>query len=103
MNVPKKIKIAGVEYSIKVENKELDKDRAYGIANYITSEILLSTKYNHRDRSELSVEQTFWHEALHAMLDVMQEDDLNNNEKFVNTLSSFIHQIVSDNFKLKTK
>ena len=44
--------------------------------------------------STSALEQTFWHEATHAMLYVMGHD-LYTNEEFVDTLSGLVHQIVT--------
>lgn len=51
--------------------------------------------------SESSKQNTFVHEVLHAILDTMGENELNNNEKFVcgcaGYLTEAIQQIVEDN------
>lgn len=103
MNIPKTIKIAGVEYAIEFDNKELDKDGILGQSSVIDSTIKLSSTYRYVERSKLSIEQVFWHEVTHAILDTMQEDELNENEKFVNTFAAFLHQIINDNYKLIKK
>lgn len=41
--------------------------------------------------------QVFWHEAVHAMLDLTGHEDLSSDEKLVDLLGQCIHQV------LKTK
>lgn len=38
--------------------------------------------------------QTFWHELVHSILSTMRKEELNNDESFVNTFASFLHEAV---------
>lgn len=41
--------------------------------------------------------QTFWHEAVHAMLAEIQEGDLSSDEKLVSNLGNTIYAFLEDN------
>lgn len=38
--------------------------------------------------------QTFWHETMHAMLDMLSYDRLSGNEQFVDQMAGCIHQVL---------
>lgn len=45
--------------------------------------------------SESKKKQTFWHELTHAILFQMSKFDLNDDESFVNTFSSFLSEAIN--------
>ena len=91
--IPKKLKVGGVDYSVKqVEHCGTNDDfglwRSQGI-------IEIANQTGGYDVSESKKKQTFFHELTHAILFAMRKDDLNDDESFVNTFSSFLSEAIN--------
>ena len=87
-NIPNKLKIGGVDYSIKhVEHCGMNDDfglwRPQGI-------IEIANQAGGYEVSDSKKRQTFLHELTHAILFAMGKEELNDDESFVNTFSSFV-------------
>jgi len=82
--IPKRIRVGQKEYSIEVVEAMLDK-RLAGEVNYHERLIQLSMRNGRTGRlfHPAFIHETFWHELVHAILDDMDEDKLNRNERFV--------------------
>lgn len=46
---------------------------------------------------EQNVQQTIWHEIVHAMLHELNENELYENERLVNGLGVMVHRFIQDN------
>lgn len=87
-NIPKKLKVGGVDYSVKqVEHCGTNDDfglwRSQGIIEIVT-------QAGGYEVSESKKKQTFLYELTHAILFAMGKDNLYEDESFVNTFSSFL-------------
>ena len=92
-NIPNKLKIGGVDYSIKhVEHCGMNDDfglwRPQGI-------IEIANQAGGYEVSDSKKRQTFLHELTHAILFAMGKDELNEDESFVNTFSSFLNEAIN--------
>ena len=92
-NIPNKLKIGGVDYSIKhVEHCGMNDDfglwRPKGI-------IEIANQAGGYEVSDSKKRQTFLHELTHAILFAMGKEELNDDESFVNTFSSFLNEAIS--------
>ena len=92
-NIPNKLKIGGVDYSIKhVEHCGMNDDfglwRPQGI-------IELANQAGGYEVSDSKKRQTFLHELTHAILFAMGKSELNDDESFVNTFSSFLNEAIN--------
>ena len=92
-NIPNKLKIGGVDYSIKhVEHCGMNDDfglwRPQGI-------IEIANQAGGYEVSESKKMQTFLHELTHAILFAMSKGELNDDESFVNTFSSFLAEAIN--------
>lgn len=92
-NIPNKLKIGGVDYSIKhVEHCGIDDDfglwRPQGI-------IEIANQAGGYEVSDSKKRQTFLHELTHAILFAMGKEELNDDESFVNTFSSFLNEVIN--------
>ena len=92
-NIPKKFKVGSVDYEVRlVEHCGTDDDfglwRPQGI-------IEIANQSGGYDISESKKKQTFFHELTHAILFAMRKDDLNDDESFVNTFSSFLAEAIN--------
>ena len=92
-NIPNKLKIGGVDYSIKhVEHCGMNDDfglwRPQGI-------IEIANQAGGYEVSDSKKRQTFLHELTHAILFAMGKSELNDDESFVNTFSSFLNEAIN--------
>ena len=92
IKIPARIKVGGQTIEVrKVERL----DRNYlGECRVAEGVIEIAEKYNRNTPvSETCQINSFFHEVVHSILGTMGEDELNNNEKFVCTFSSFLTEI----------
>ena len=92
-NIPNKLKIGGVDYSIKhVEHCGMNDDfglwRPQGI-------IEIANQAGGYEVSDSKKRQTLLHELTHAILFAMGKEELNDDESFVNTFSSFLNEAIN--------
>lgn len=92
-NIPNKLKIGGVDYSIKhVEHCGFNDDFGFWRPQGI---IEIANQAGGFESSESKKRQTFFHELTHAILFAMGKDELNEDESFVNTFSSFLNEAIN--------
>lgn len=93
MNIPSSFKIAGQKWNVVYDKDLLAKDGEYGHCHEVTNTIVLQSSgpipYER-------VEATFLHELLHAIFHEIGYDTLTNDEKLVNSLSTLLHQALSN-------
>lgn len=61
-----------------------------GVCTLASGEIKIATTFGEYEQSESSIFNTFWHETVHAILDIMGETELTANEKFVSCFAGFL-------------
>jgi len=94
MKVPKKYKLFNTTVNIIWDNKRLNDKGVYGLHDYGKSEIVLSTIEGVEKLSEDRIIDTFYHERTHSILDAMNEQELSNNERFVDVFSKLLRQSI---------
>lgn len=92
MEIPKRFKLFGTTYNIVWDNKKMNDLELYGQTNYSRSEIILTNVNGLDPLSDDKMMDTFYHEKLHAILDMMNERDLSTNEKFVDVFAKLLRQ-----------
>lgn len=86
--IPESLTIGGVNYT--VEQKEtINKSEDFGFWD-CTGQIEIAETICGKEVSESRKRQTFWHELTHVILHQMGEYDMCDDERFVNTFSSFL-------------
>lgn len=91
MKIPKKISIGGQEIEIKFfPNLEGTLGKCC-LANGL---IRIAETFDGLAQSPTSIENTYWHEVIHAILDTMGETELSGNEKFVCTFAGFLTECI---------
>lgn len=86
--IPNKFILGGIEHSVEMVQK-LD-DNALGWFDPTVAVISLAQTKRGMELSASMKRQCFWHEMIHAILNVMGKDKLYNDESFVNTFASFL-------------
>ena len=102
MKIPQKIKVAGHYYKVIFDDKQLSKEHIVGRINNDFKEIQLCKHYNSkRARAKSEIEETFFHEILHAIDRHYNNGSL--SEKAVDSLANGLYQVFNDNFNIKTR
>lgn len=95
MNIPQSFDLLGHKITIKsVENLQCDEGKI-GSYHPLRHEICLQPSHKGGFISRTEIEQTFFHELVHAILISMGETELNANEKFVDMFAGLLHQSIS--------
>lgn len=85
---PNKFILGGIEHSVEMAQKL--EDNALGWFDPAVAVISLAQTKRGMELSASMKRQCFWHEMIHAILNVMGKDKLYNDESFVNTFASFL-------------
>lgn len=98
MQIPKKVRIGGIDYKVIHKPNPVSGENAvcYGVFDSERCEIQLNSERDmHPDRQGI----TFLHELLHgAIFECGIESD--DEEKLVNTMARGLYQIIKDNPKI---
>lgn len=91
--IPKKFKVGGVDCIVKqVEHCGNYDDFGFCKPQGI---IEIANQAGGYEVSESKKRQTFLHELTHSILFAMGKSELNDDESFVNTFSSFLNEAIS--------
>ena len=102
MKIPNKIRIAGHDYKIVWNDKDLSKSNSIGDISNDFKEIRLCKHYkSKRARVQSEIERCLFHEILHGIDCHYNNDSL--SEKAIDRLSNGLYQVLSDNFIIKVK
>jgi lipoate synthase len=86
------IKIMGCDYKV-IESDKISRDSyVYGEADHVEQVIKLSKELKPQLKAE-----TLLHELLHVVLFKLREDELFDNERFINSVAAILLQIFRDN------
>lgn len=94
MVIPSKIRIGGQDIDVELAER-LPEDRL-GTVCLAEGKLLVARNFSDKKQSDTSMQNTFIHEVVHAILDTMGENELSRNEKFVSTFSSFLVDVVEE-------
>lgn len=110
--IPSKFSILGIEHKVIFDEDVCKKASAYGLFVSNPKTVYLTKKlwYDNETFALLNddaIAQTFWHEIVHAILKAMNEDELFENEKFVDIFAGMIYQVIKsseyENVEIKRK
>lgn len=90
IQIPKSFMLFGEKHKVKLL-KKINKEDDLGY--YDPNSNTIKLKKSNEIRSQDQVEQTFYHEAIHAALDNIGQTELSKSEEFVDTLAKALHQI----------
>lgn len=97
MEIPSKIRIGGQDIDVCiVERIEGEKLGQICVAE---GKMLIADNFSTSKQSESSKVNTFIHEVVHGILDIMGENEMSENEKFVSTFSSFLVDVIEEILK----
>ena len=92
-NIPKKFKVGSIDYTVNmVEHCGINDDFGRW---YPFGFIEIANQSGGYQVSESRKKQIFLHELTHAILGQMGKEELNDDESFVNTFSSFLSEAIN--------
>lgn len=97
MKIPSKIRIGGQDVDVCIVER-IDGEKL-GQMCIAEGKMLIADNFSTKKQSETSKVNTFIHEVVHGVLDIMGETELSGNEKFVSTFSSFMVDVVEEIIK----
>ena len=80
--------LGGVKWDVVIDNERLDDLKLLGLCEMPKSRISVYDKGINTDL----VNQTLYHEVIHAILESMSEHTLSQNEEFVQKFALLLHQ-----------
>ena len=87
--IPTKITLGGQDVEIRIV--ERCDDNALGMCHLAGGYVEIASSFNKdKKQSESSKVNTFYHELTHCILQMMGENELNNNEKFICCFAGFL-------------
>lgn len=96
MEIPKSFRVGGQLMNIKLVPQ--CEDNVLGNTCVAKGEVTIAETFECNKKiiptSNTSRLCTLWHEVTHSILDTMGETKLSENEKFVNTFSSFLNEAI---------
>jgi len=95
MQIPKKVKVGDKWYSVEVVEAMVEKN-LMGKVYYPEQKIKigLASTQTGKKFAPTDVNDTFWHELVHAILDDMGYDTLNRNERFVTGFAKRLNKAI---------
>lgn len=97
MKIPSKIRIGGQDVDI-IFVDQLSND-CLGRICLAAGTMEIANSFNDKKQSDSSKVQTFIHEVVHGVLDMMGENKLSYNEKFLNTFACLIVEVIEEIIK----
>lgn len=88
LRIPRRFMLGGLKVEVLKDDTMIPQKGMVAESRYNEQEI----SYDSVHARPAFTEQAFWHEKVHWALFVMNEDNLRNNEKFVDTLAHFLYQ-----------
>ena len=92
-NIPTELVVGGQHIDVHIVDR-LSSD-LLGVCLLASGYIKIAkTTTDGEEQSVTSMENTFFHELVHLILDTMGETELSTNEKFVSTFASFLYEAI---------
>ena len=90
MTIPRQTELGGIVITVELDPTLHQQKGMIGEARYAEQKIVIDPRVAGRDTTE----ETYYHELVHFILFIMNEDELRNNEKFVDIFAHFLYQAV---------
>ncbi len=89
--------IFGQTIKVTYSRTLIKRHNAFGLWDYNKNKIILQQSTREYPLTKEQIESTFVHEITHACLDLMGEQKLSSNEKFVHAFGNLMHQFIKQN------
>lgn len=89
--IPITFQIAGLTFTVALDDKLAEATKQLGIVDYHQQKIVIDPSHAPKETTE----QAYFHELVHTILFIMNEDELQNNERFVDLFAHLLYQALS--------
>jgi hypothetical protein len=93
--IPKSFTIFAHKFKVLRSNDLVQREGAVGIYRHTKQEITVQNNIDGTNLTQTRIEQTYCHELVHAILGEICEEELCQNEKFVDLFAQGLHQALS--------
>lgn len=90
--IPSQFALMGHTISVTWQADLIDRENDVGQARYRENVICLQANTPGVTRPQSQLEQTFFHELLHFIFEILGEEDLRTNEQLIDQMSGLLHQ-----------
>lgn len=97
LKIPNQIQIGGTTFDIEFIDRTGGNNM--GRTNYASTHITIAKNVDMDVASESSMQGTFFHEIVHAILEELGEYDLSSDERFVQSFSTILNQFTQQMVK----
>lgn len=95
IKIMKSFNLFGHKFTVKETDDLVQRDGAVGIYRHAKQEVTIQKSIKGNELTTTRREQTLYHELVHVILGEIGEDDLYQNEKFVDLFAQGLHQVFS--------
>ncbi len=95
MIIPARFKIFNQTIKVVYKRNLIDTKGALGLWEYNRNTIYLQQSTRKHILTKEQIEQTFFHELFHCILDILSYKNLSSNEALVDRLGMVMHQLIS--------
>ena len=88
--IPNTFTLGGQDFTVIHGN--VTSEGNLGLTDFLHNKIIVKSHYNGKPYNKQQQEQCFYHELTHAILFIMNENELNSNEQFVDIFGQFLYQ-----------
>jgi len=92
LEIPKSFQLFGTTVNVVFNNNSLNQQSAVGTSEWVQSRITLTDVHKGEKVSEEVIDDTYYHEKVHIILDAMGKHNLSRDEEFVNVFSRLLRQ-----------
>lgn len=92
MKIPKSFKLFSTTITVEYNDEKMNDMDAYGISSYGESKIILAKNGSGLKFSEGKMNDTFYHEKVHIILNTMNYNELSKDEVFVDVFAKLWRQ-----------
>ena len=97
VRIPEKLSILGIDYKIVYTDNLACSENASGQVDYLNHVTSMQKSIPGYKTDFANIERTLLHEVIHIIMREMQQNDLHNDEKFIDQLSHFLYAVQKDN------
>lgn len=95
MQIPERFKLLGHVIEVKYDPERFFEKGSLAACSYEGKWIKLVPPSESHPITQTSLEHTFLHELLHMCIELTEQRQLNDNEKFIDTLAGLLHQAIT--------
>ena len=92
MSKTKEFMLGAVKWRVVIDNEKMNQGDSLGQTSFTESVIYLADTHKGKSIPKDLIEQTFYHELVHAILDAIGQDDLVYDEKIAQGMGMLLHQ-----------